>query len=93
MPLFPALICCELSHAILAAGNFSDCELTFISSEVRQKVVKRLLRMASSNLANIMQATRTKPAQVIPFGLSQTRVAIVAACSCYRYSHRFATCG
>lgn len=73
MPLFPALLRCGLSHAILAAGNFSDYELTFLSTEVQQKVVKRLLRMASSNSANTMQATHTRPAQVIPFGLSIPR--------------------
>ena len=53
------------------AGDFGSYELTFLSTDIEQKAVDKVLEIMSSNMAALMQLTRSSHAQVVPFGLSQ----------------------
>ncbi len=57
------------------AGDFGSYELTFLSTDIEQKVVDKVLEIMSSNMAALMQLTRSSHAQVFPSAFFMTACA------------------
>ena len=56
------------------AGDFGEFELSFLSADIERRVIDRMQRSMSGNMASLMQLTRSTHRQVVPFGLSQDSV-------------------